>query len=1091
MFDVSEANNGSTYTNLSEALSAVPVGNRTGGLTIKFIKNTPATYSVVKTDGVTEEPTGTELQDALFIESGTYTAEQLLVDAPTKSVTYWMAITETVDEQEVTTYTTWVITKASNDSQRYVQYRLMNTAWSTAVGDWQGVDDEPIAGSKNLVTSAGVSSVTYNKIPFNYTIGRAINVNSGSSVTHAIRAATDYVDIQGIANIIYTRIASDGTANYGLAFYDADKIYISGQYGLTKQPVAGYKLTKISVPEGAVYARFTFWANNIYGVFFFADADRDPIAAKLYNGNILDYQYNNEIPTFDGVITFNESVYKLESKHELNRIYTGFDGNDGTYVMGNRIYGLVPNKLYKLHIKDTSVPVSTITSTQVRFLIGDTINTLYRVNYTTVPDSDIAFRMPVDANCIYIGGRCDAGYSIECYIEEIELNDEGTYYPCVFRKVREQSSSYYEDIGIFYNPDYGISKKIKVNKGDTVVWSYGDVPLRVFNMGVFDENGNQLTYYNNKVSYVRTITDFGSSLEFDTLYIEVSFLLANAADSYVKVNGEIVWSPSFELSQKYIESIVKDTTEQFANVADDIDLTKYIEQGVCIEANTWQDYGSSFIIPVKAGEHYYTKIKTSNIYYGFLANNITTGEPAWVDGYEGTTKISVGDTQWHAIVIPTGCTYLFIARGFASGVDHTPYLRKNTVPINSAALQVATFNSSYNEEDTTAIRTKYCSLIRGKNTIETFLFFTDPHLTMRNRSQTTTEAIRDKYISTMQKYYNSLPLDLCICGGDWINSNDSYEGACEELGYLDGYMRKLFKNYYPIQGNHDENPYDWGNTGTTHKLSQQDVNNLMFRQNGNDYYAFDGINTKFYVLNTGYSHTYTMNTYRWQQVAWFADRLLTDNPAHAVILAHIFSNGLAGGASGSYPNWTGGIHQMAQHLVDIADAFNQRVSIIKNGRTYDYSGVTGRVECYISGHQHVDIIDTFHELPVIVTTDLQGGVYSDPINYTNHRYTLLPTFDCCLGDWDNHRLYAVRVGAGVSRTINLDKTILSVGNTASLSPVIGDITTWHAEHVIGNEGTFISVDENGVVTALAGGIAGVRAINEDGDEEYWTIKVTD
>ncbi len=39
---------------------------------------------------------------------------------------------------------------------KYVQYRLMSTTFSTTVDDWQGVDDEPTASSENLVKSGGV-----------------------------------------------------------------------------------------------------------------------------------------------------------------------------------------------------------------------------------------------------------------------------------------------------------------------------------------------------------------------------------------------------------------------------------------------------------------------------------------------------------------------------------------------------------------------------------------------------------------------------------------------------------------------------------------------------------------------------------------------------------------------------------------------------------------------------------------------------------------------------------------------------------------------------------------------------------------------
>lgn len=44
-----------------------------------------------------------------------------------------------------------------NSDNKYVQWRLMATSWSTTVSDWQGVDDEPIFESNNLVKSGGVA----------------------------------------------------------------------------------------------------------------------------------------------------------------------------------------------------------------------------------------------------------------------------------------------------------------------------------------------------------------------------------------------------------------------------------------------------------------------------------------------------------------------------------------------------------------------------------------------------------------------------------------------------------------------------------------------------------------------------------------------------------------------------------------------------------------------------------------------------------------------------------------------------------------------------------------------------------------------
>ena len=51
-----------------------------------------------------------------------------------------------------------------SSDNKYAQYRLVKNAWSTSVNDWQGVDDEPIFGSENLVKSGGVKEVIYESI---------------------------------------------------------------------------------------------------------------------------------------------------------------------------------------------------------------------------------------------------------------------------------------------------------------------------------------------------------------------------------------------------------------------------------------------------------------------------------------------------------------------------------------------------------------------------------------------------------------------------------------------------------------------------------------------------------------------------------------------------------------------------------------------------------------------------------------------------------------------------------------------------------------------------------------------------------------
>jgi len=116
IFDISEYNSGAIYANLSAALAAVPQNKKQGGMTVKFIQTvSPARYSVVKTENLTTEPTGTLLSEAPVIDSGTYDESQLRTIFSTlpsstgagNALTYYVAVT--VDE--TTTYTSWVITK--------------------------------------------------------------------------------------------------------------------------------------------------------------------------------------------------------------------------------------------------------------------------------------------------------------------------------------------------------------------------------------------------------------------------------------------------------------------------------------------------------------------------------------------------------------------------------------------------------------------------------------------------------------------------------------------------------------------------------------------------------------------------------------------------------------------------------------------------------------------------------------------------------------------------------------------------------------------------------------------------------------------
>ena len=313
--------------------------------------------------------------------------------------------------------------------------------------------------------------------------------------------------------------------------------------------------------------------------------------------------------------------------------------------------------------------------------------------------------------------------------------------------------------------------------------------------------------------------------------------------------------------------------------------------------------------------------------------------------------------------------------------------------LNTPMKQYA-FNSVYNEVDITTKCKQFSALMNNSGDVESFIFMTDPHL-MGTSNSFDANVFKD-YISIMQKCYNMLPIDLMICGGDWLNSNDYQEGACWKLGYVDATMRKLFKHYYPILGNHDTNYHGVVSATDSSRgdLSHDTMRNLMFRENGNTYYTFKGNQTRFFVFDTGTDWEDAMTSYRYEQLQWFANSLLSNTDEHIVILQHIY-----------YQGDTSELFPMSVIEQNIIGAFNNRTSIVVNGQTYNFANARGKIYCIIAGHSHMDSVNNTSSVPVILTTNMMSGN--------------TPTFDMCLIDYTSNKLKMVRVGTGNDRTINL------------------------------------------------------------------------
>lgn len=507
----------------------------------------------------------------------------------------------------------------------------------------------------------------------------------------------------------------------------------------------------------------------------------------------------------------------------------------------------------------------------------------------------------------------------------------------------------------------------------------------------------------------------------------------------------------------------------------------------------WQtSIGSCILIPIIPGWRY--KVVSNENYathLAVLAQARPGGNNESVSFASGFTDrvIVPGGGEYYSFVAPDGAICLYLRLTDSSDRDMKPDALY-TYNFGDRLIK-GTFNSSYNETVVFDIRKEFCSRLNTEGDVETFLFFTDPHLTPNSRYESMNEFLRNKYISTLQKYYNSLPLDSCICGGDWLNFSHTKDAARSWIGYCDAYMRKLFRNYIPVFGNHDSNPYNPNTEQSSwlNALTYKEMENLMFRENKGTYYSYKAVNTHFYVLNSGVSFIKEMtnSTYsrlvsnRWPQVDWLGQKFLSEDPEHGIIVLHIYSNG--SNESEWFSNetgyWAAGIHALGANVKAMAIAYNKRQSITLNGNTYDFSNCEGNIAFIMCGHTHYDYVDTSGELPIVCCTNLEGGY----LDGNTVKYSLEPTFDNCVVDYDSGTLYMVRVGVAKSRIIHFVPQTLSVGSTVELDTELTGTVTWASRD------TSKATVSNGTVTGVAAGVVGIKA-SDDTTEEYWIVKVS-
>jgi len=175
------------------------------------------------------------------------------------------------------------------------------------------VDSVPTQGSTNAVSSGGVwdeirniaSATTLQEqssVLFTIAeIGKSIRFSTGEEQKYSTTSITNYVPVSMYVELTYKRILSIQSApTHGMAFYDADKVYISGQRSYTSTESVGYSDYTISVPENASYARFTVLNDEeTYGVF--------TISGKTILKGMLD-AYDERVDRVESLVSLEDNI---------------------------------------------------------------------------------------------------------------------------------------------------------------------------------------------------------------------------------------------------------------------------------------------------------------------------------------------------------------------------------------------------------------------------------------------------------------------------------------------------------------------------------------------------------------------------------------------------------------------------------------------------------------------------------------------------------------------------------------------------------------------------------------------------------------
>lgn len=326
------------------------------------------------------------------------------------------------------------------------------------------------------------------------------------------------------------------------------------------------------------------------------------------------------------------------------------------------------------------------------------------------------------------------------------------------------------------------------------------------------------------------------------------------------------------------------------------------------------------------------------------------------------------------------------------------------------------------EEGAEAINTALGKAGRNKSA---FLFYTDAHWGYGS-------GMSPKLLKYLGKHTG---INKTIFGGDFGNTYE-YPDTGKTMDDWADVMREWklavrdIPNHHSVVGNHDKE-VDAFNTDKSlygFLFAPEETNDIV--RGGDFFYYIDDVNekTRYFYLNTG------LIDFSDEQCAFLIEGL-TSVPSgwHIVAVSHIWFvyNSISTPTEGSVPANT-------QKVLNLLEAYNSRsfgsVTIESKACEYDFSNCEGWFEFCIGGHTHVDhSFTSAMGIPIILCpTDSKHTRGAD-------KFVTGTTSEACvsgiIADYDNRKVYIVRVGRGDSREVEL--TWYEVSYTNILSTALG------------------------------------------------------